>query len=159
MTITRLLQKIQSSLRSEDPQRAAEEHRRAIQLATAGLLLDVANADQHLDDAERRSLLTHLTERFELDSEAAAELMTAADEARNKTIDHFAFTQLLRKNVGLEERLEMIRAMWRIVFSDGRLTPDEESLVRKLSDLLGIEHHLMIEQKLAARRDLGLATS
>ena len=45
--------------------------------------------------------------------------------------------------------------MWRIVYADGRLSENENYLVRKLADLLGLEHHVMIEAKVDVLRELG----
>ena len=43
--------------------------------------------------------------------------------------------------------------MWRIVYSDGVLHEYENYLVRKLADLIGIEHHIIIETKLAVQQE------
>ena len=51
--------------------------------------------------------------------------------------------------MSLEDRIDIVKTMWRIVYSDGRLTDYENYLVRKLSDLLGLEHHVMIDAKVA----------
>src|ERR1051325_8858353 len=80
-----------------------------------------------------------------------------ADDTRARTIDHFALTNFIRKNMPLESRIDMVKEMWRIVYSDGRLTDYENYLVRKLADLLGLEHHVMIGAKVAVLEELGKA--
>jgi uncharacterized tellurite resistance protein B-like protein len=45
--------------------------------------------------------------------------------------------------------------MWRMVYSDGKLTENENHLVRKLADLLGIEHHVMIDAKVSVLQEIG----
>ena len=45
--------------------------------------------------------------------------------------------------------------MRRIVYSDGRLSDTENYLVRKLADLSGLEHHVMIEAKVAVLKERG----
>lgn len=153
MTFARLFSRIQEQLCKPEPANAE----RAVRLATAGLLLDVAHADDEFSQKERDDLTAHLRERFALDDDALRELLTAADEARNQTIDHFAFANLIRQNVALPDRLEMLRAMWRIVFSDGNLSLHEEYLIKKLAELLGIERHLMIDEKIRVKQELGLS--
>ncbi|HEX8153096.1 MAG TPA: TerB family tellurite resistance protein, partial [Thermoanaerobaculia bacterium] len=66
-------------------------------------------------------------------------------------------TNFIRKNASLQDRIEIVKTMWRIVYSDNRLTDYENYLVRKLADLLGIEHHVMIEAKVAVLNERGLA--
>jgi uncharacterized tellurite resistance protein B-like protein len=155
--IKSLLQRIQQQLGSSDSTPAAEAARHdAIRIATAGLLLEVAHADDELHGDEQAHLLEHLRGEYGLDEATIAELLAEADNARKATIDHFGFANLLRTKTSLEQRIEVVKTMWRIVYADGRLTQNEEYLLRKLAGLLGLEHHVMIEAKVAVRRQMGI---
>jgi uncharacterized tellurite resistance protein B-like protein len=125
-----------------------------LRLATAAVLLDIAYADGEFTPAEDGNVLGFLTQRFELSEDDARELLEAADEIRKKTVDHFALTHYIRKNAPLSERIEIVKTMWRLGYSDGKLSEHEAYLVRKLADLLGLEHHVMIEAKSAVLREL-----
>ena len=116
-------------------------------LATAAVLLEIAYADGTFTPAEDGNVADFLTRSFSLQAEDAQSLLEAADEIRKKTVDHFALTHYIRKNTPLEQRIEIVKTMWRLVYSDGRLTDYEGYLVRKLADLLGLEHHVMIGAK------------
>ena len=126
-----------------------------LRLATAAVLLDIAYADGQFSPAEDGNVAGFLTQRFELSPDDARELLEAADEIRKKTVDHFALTHYIRKNAPLSERIEIVKTMWRLALSDGTLSDYEGYLVRKLADLLGLEHHVMIEAKSAVLRELG----
>ena len=126
-----------------------------LRLATAAVLLDIAYADGTFTPAEDGNVVSFLAQRFTLSSEDAQELMEAADEIRKKTVDHFALTHYIRKNTPLAERIEIVKTMWRLALSDGTLSEYEGYLVRKLADLLGLEHHVMIDAKSAVLRELG----
>lgn len=126
-----------------------------LRLATAAILLDIAYADGTFTPAEDGNVVSFLTQRFALMPEDAKELMEAAEEIRRKTVDHFALTHYIRKNTPLEERIEIVKTMWRLAFSDGKLSDYEVYLVRKLADLLGLEHHVMIDAKSAVLREIG----
>ena len=125
-----------------------------LRLATAAVLLDIAYADGSFSPAEDGNVVGFLAERFALSREDAAELVEAADEIRKKTVDHFALTHYIRKNSPLAERIEIVKTMWRLALSDGTLTDYEGYLVRKLADLLGLEHHVMIDAKSAVLREM-----
>lgn len=126
-----------------------------LRLATAAVLLDIAYADGTFTPAEDGNVVSFLSQRFALSSEDAQELMGAAEEIRRKTVDHFALTHYIRKNTPLEERIEIVKTMWRLALSDGKLSDYEGYLVRKLADLLGLEHHVMIDAKSAVLREIG----
>jgi uncharacterized tellurite resistance protein B-like protein len=126
-----------------------------LRLATAAVLLDIAYADGEFSPAEDGDIVAYLERVFSLDQESVRELLKAADEIRAQTIDHFALTNFLRRNTPLQDRIEMVKTMWRVAFADGRVTDYENYLVRKLADLLGIEHHLMIDAKVAVLDERG----
>lgn len=154
MPIGRLIEFLTSSI--DESEQTGESHEEGIRLATAAVLLDVAHAGSVMGDREKREIVEHLTRAFELEGEAAKELLDAADELRSDTIDHFALTNRIRQATSRDERMEIVRAMWRIVYADLKFHQYEGYLVRKLSDLLGIEHSRMIEAKMEVRRDLGI---
>src|SRR5207247_1127287 len=101
-----------------------------LRLATAAVLLDIAYADGERAPSEDEDIAEHLRRAFALDDEMAQELLQAAEEIRSRTIDHFALTNFIRRNVSLAERIEIVKTMWRIVYSDGKLTDYESYLVR-----------------------------
>ena len=128
-----------------------------LRLATAAVLLEIAYADGEFSPAEDGDVVGYLKRAFHLDDESAKELIAEAAELREKTIDHFALTNYIRKNASLSERIEIVKTMWRIVYSDRKLTDYENYLVRKLADLLGLEHHVMIEAKVAVLQEIGMS--
>jgi len=126
-----------------------------LRLATAAILLDIAYADGEFSPAEDGNVVDFLTGRFQLTTEDTKELLEAADEIRKKTVDHFALTHYIRKNTPLAERIDIVKTMWRLVYSDGKLTDYEGYLVRKIADLLGLEHKVMIDAKSAVLDEIG----
>ena len=156
MSIARILDiltgKTSSATAGERNAQARQQHD-PLRLATAAVLLDIAYADGTFTPAEDGNMTSFLSSRFQLSPEDTSELVEAADEIRKKTVDHFALTHYIRKNTPLAERIEIVKTMWRLVYSDGQLTDYEGYLVRKLADLLGLEHHVMIEAKSAVLRE------
>jgi uncharacterized tellurite resistance protein B-like protein len=126
-----------------------------LRLATAAILLDIAYADGQFTPTEDGDVVGFLAKKFALTPDDARDLIEAADEIRKKTVDHFALTNYIRKNTSLADRIEIVKTMWRLGYSDGTLTDYEGYLVRKLADLLGLEHHVMIDAKSAVLRELG----
>ena len=150
MPIQQLFSRLSAALSSDNPQVAAIAPN-DIPLATAAVLLEIAHADSSFSDSERNHLVEFLRNSFQLTAEVMNELLGVADRTRKESIDHWSMTNLLRKSSSLEQRLEIVRVMWRIVYSDGALTAHEDHLVRKLGELLGLERHLIIDAKLAVR--------
>lgn len=137
------------------PEVQQREQHDPLRLATAAILLDIAHADGEFTPAEDGNMVQFLSDRFALSPDDTRELIEAAEEIRRKTVDHFALTHYVRKNASLSERIDIVKTMWRLVYSDGKLHEYENYLVRKLADLLGLEHHVMIDAKSDVLRELG----
>ena len=151
MSIARILDLLTGRTSEVQP----KEQHDPLRLATAAVLLDVAYADGQFSPSEDGNMAGFLTQRFQLNVDDAKELLEAADEIRKKTVDHFALTHYIRKNTPLAERIEIVKTMWRLVYSDGKLTDYEGYLVRKIADLLGLEHRVMIDAKSAVLDEMG----
>jgi uncharacterized tellurite resistance protein B-like protein len=124
-----------------------------LRLATAAVLLDIAYADDSFTPSETGDALAYLKNAFALSEDEARDLINAAEGIRNHTIDHFSVTNYIRKSTSLEQRVDLVKTMWRLAYSDGRLAEYEAYLVRKLADLLGLEHHVMIDAKVAVLKE------
>lgn len=153
MSFSRLLERFRDGFSSHTPAGAKTED--PLRLATAAVLLEIAHADGEFTPADDGDVVGFLKSAFELDDAAVRELMKTAEDIRRHTIDHFALTNYIRRNATLAERIDIVKTMWRVAFSDGRLTEYENYLVRKLADLLGIEHHIMIDAKVDVLRERG----
>lgn len=155
MPIGKLMQFVKDSL-GENAAGHEEDHDEAIRIATAVVLLDVAHADEKMSRGEESTVVEHLRSAFGLDDDDARELLELAEEIRRETIDHWHMTNQIRNSTSFDDRMEIVRSMWRIIYADGHFHQYEGYLVRKLSDLLGIEHPRMIEAKMTVRRELSL---
>ena len=155
MALSGVIQFVRGVLNGADEVQHVDRRQEAIRVATAAVLLEVAHADSDVSSDEEVVILAHLNRAFGLEGDAARTLVEAARDIRDKTIDHWHLTNLIRTNTSIDERTEIVRSMWRIIFSDGFFHQYEGYLVRKLSELLGLEHHVMIEIKLEVKRDMG----
>ena len=130
------------------------EHR--IQLASAVLLLDVAQTDQEYSDSERQKIRQAIESKFSLSSEDIEELMSTADLKSKEAIDYHQFTSLLNKEFTLHQKIKLIEFMWQVAFSDGQLDPHEDHFIRKISDLLYLRHTELLSARERVKASQGL---
>lgn len=155
MALDTLIKFFKTSMTPAQPE-TPEEHEQKLRVATAAILLETAYADSSLSSTEEKKILDFLQKKFEVSESMARELVEAAEEMRSRTIDHWNVTNIVRKNFSLEDRVHIVKTMWRMVYLDGDLHQYENYLVRKMADLLGLEHHVMIDAKMAVRQELAL---
>ena len=123
------------------------EREKAIRLATAVLMLDVARADHVFDEAEFDEVLKLAESQFGLSPEESAELVNEADDKAEMLTSLHEFTQLLHNNLDENEKAHIVEMLWKIAFADGRLDKYEDSLVLKISDLLHVSRGRVMKLK------------
>src|SRR5205809_6587683 len=101
MSFAKLMQRFKGDVMGEA---APARPHDPLRLATAAVLLDIGYADGTLTTEESGDLLTYLKRAFALRDDDANDLVNAAQEIRNRTIDHFAMTNFIRQNATLDQR-------------------------------------------------------
>ncbi len=120
-------------------------------LATAALLIHVANVDGKIDPPERLRLRELIEARFGLDDAATTRLIEAAEQSDKEAVDFFHFTNVLKRSLDDDGRHKIIEMMWDVVFADGAVTEFEENVVWRIAELLGVStrDRVMLRQKVA----------
>lgn len=129
-----------------------------LQLATCALLLEMAHADSEFSAEEEEHILATMKEHLNLSQEAADELIELSERARKESIDLWQFTQLIKSNYSVEQKIKVIEMIWRVVYVDGILDKHEDYLVHKLAMLLGLEHKQLIDAKVKILQEKRAAT-
>jgi len=137
--IKRLFTQVIESVSVTDTSESAVAHREsALRLATAVLMVDVARADHVFEESEFDRVLQLIEKHFELAPEHAAELVNAAGDKVDELVSVYEFTEVLHKHLNDEEKARIVGLLWEIAYADERLDKYEDSLVRKISDLLHV---------------------
>lgn len=131
----------------ESPQCSADR----LHLATAALLVELANADHHVDAREHAVLLRVLETRLQLDANTLQSLWLLAQAEHKDATSLYQFTSLINECYGYQDKVQLLHHMWEVAFADGRIDRYEEHLIRKVADLLYLTHGDFIRAKLAAR--------
>ena len=135
--------------------RSPESREAALRSATAVLMLDVARSDHVFDESEFESVLKLVEKHFGMSPDDAAELVNAADEKAENLVSLHEFTQLLHNNLDESEKARIVGLLWKVAYADGRLDKFEDSLVRKISDLLHVSRGRSMRLKHDAEQAAG----
>lgn len=124
-------------------------------LASAALMIEVINSDHQLDERETDEFLHVLETSLNIPEDDLREMVRLAEEQASKATSLFEFTRLINDEYDYQQKLQLVKNMWRVAFSDDELDKYEESLIRKVSDLIYVSHSDFIRMKLEARDNLG----
>ncbi|HYD89717.1 MAG TPA: TerB family tellurite resistance protein [Vitreimonas sp.] len=123
-------------------------------IAVAALLVIAAHADHDYAEAERAQIERVLAARYGLSAEAAAKLRAEGEAAEHASVDLYRFTSVVKAGIPHEERASVIEAMWRVVLSDAEREQHEEALMRRVTDLLGLDPRESVEARRRAQASL-----
>ena len=125
-----------------------EDDERALQLATATLLMEVARADSDVSNEEREAVRRAIETGFSLSPEVTHTIAESAEREAEHATSLYPFTRLINRECSLEDKVDIIRMLWQVTWSDGHKDEHEEHLVRKIAGLLHVPHREFIRVKL-----------
>ena len=124
--ITRLFQKPEAALSQHDPR-----------LAVAALLVHLAAVDGQMNDNEKKAIKGALQDHYDMDEAAVDRLVREAALRDAEAVDFYKFTSTL-SSLESEDRIEIVRMMWQVVFADKKNHELEDNMVWRIAELIGV---------------------
>ncbi|WP_068109938.1 TerB family tellurite resistance protein [Tropicimonas marinistellae] len=107
-------------------------------LALTALLVRVARSDGDYAETEVARIDKILMRRYGLGPFEATTLRGQAETLESEAPDTVRFTRAIKDAVPYEDRTAVVEALWAVVLADGIRDQEEDSLIRLVSNLLGI---------------------
>lgn len=123
---------------------------RALELACAALMFEVARADFAVEAIEQETVTALLTDQFSLSADEVSTITEAAVEQADAATCLFEFTRTLNELASAEQKRNLLAMMWRVAMADNALSRYEEHVIRKVADLLYVPHGDFIAAKQSA---------
>ena len=139
------------SLFGDDTDQSPQAGARALELASAALMFEVARADFAVDEAEQQAVHQLLQAEFDLSQEEISAVTEEAADSVDAATCLFEFTRAVNELASTDQKRALISMMWRVAMADNALSRYEEHLIRKVADLLYVPHADFIQAKQAAQ--------
>lgn len=123
-----------------------------IRVAVCALCVEIARIDETFSRQELETLIGILTDKYDLSPQHAHALIAQADKELEESVDLWQFARAINENFSIDEKVDIMEILWRIVYVDGKMEPNEHYLMNKLSNLLRLSHKQMIDAKLKVLR-------
>jgi len=117
-------------------------------LACAILLIEVSYSDFDIDKLEIESIKNLLEKNFELSNEKSDWLIDKALSLHKDTNCLRKYIRLINEKYSIEQKKNFITMAWEIARADNTVDKHEEHRVRKLSELLYVDHKDFIKSKI-----------
>jgi uncharacterized tellurite resistance protein B-like protein len=122
-------------------------------LATAALLVELMKSDSHIDKREKETLRQVLSVSFNIEQSALDDIVALAEQQSHEASSLYEFTALINQQYSYQQRVELMESLWRVAFADSTIDKYEEHLIRKIADLIYVNHSDFIKAKLKVRDD------
>ena len=136
---------------SKEEETQEESNLTLLNNSCAALLVEIAFADKDFDETEKASLKQSLIEAYAIDESDIEEIIRDAEETVSESTSLYGYTSIVNTEFQYEDKLKLLRNLWKIAYADGYLDKYEEHLLRKISDLIHISHSDYINIKLEIR--------
>jgi uncharacterized tellurite resistance protein B-like protein len=121
-------------------------------LSVAALLIHLAAVDGEIIDAERQALRGALIDHYDLGETQVDQLIAEATRRDSDAVDFYHFTSAI-SSLPDEEKIEIIRMMWQVVFADHRNHELEDNMVWRIAELI----HVPARQRTILRNQMAKA--
>ncbi|MEM9582393.1 MAG: TerB family tellurite resistance protein [Pseudomonadota bacterium] len=107
-------------------------------LALAALLVRIARTDGTYAASESDRINHILARRYSLSDTDAFALRQEAETLETEAPDTVRFTRSIKDHTAHEDRDTVMEDIWELALADGSRSDDEDSLIRMVAPLLGI---------------------
>jgi len=118
-----------------------------IQSAAALLLIEVAKADQSIEQEELDRIQRVLSEHWSLTTDELEQLVSDATETAKWNASLHEHVELVNAHFSQEQKYQLVSGLWRVACADQVIHHHEEHLVRRVADLLHVSHKDFIRSK------------
>lgn len=125
----------------------ADDSANALPMAVAALLIEIAQSDQEHHVDERIAIIGAVSRVCGIAENEMTALLEAAENAAAESVSFYDFTSVINERFDRAQKYELLLALWRIAYADGRLDHYEEYYIRRLADLLHLSHSEFIRAK------------
>lgn len=115
-----------------------DKHQLAV--AATALMVQLSRVDQHEDERELKAIVDGAVKAHQVSREEAGEILADALGHADDAVSMYEFTGLLNEHLSQQDKQALLEIIWRVAFADGRIDKYEEHLIRRMADLLHLNH-------------------
>ena len=122
--------------------------------STAALLISIAKADEIIEDKELDIINDILIDFFNINEIDSKRYIEEGMELFNNSTDLFKFGQMLNSNLNYKKKIQFILSIFNVAFCDNELHDLEYHTIKKIANILNVEHQDLISAKIEMKKIL-----
>ena len=110
-----------------------------IELTAAVLAYEIARSDGDISNSELSVLMEEIEKIAKKVGKDKYEILKIVEMYSKDSVSFHEFIEDINNKYLKDEKLSLLKFMWKTAYADGRLDVDEERLVRRVADLIKIK--------------------
>ena len=110
-----------------------------IELTAAVLAYEIARSDGNIDNKELSVLMEEINKISKKVGKNNDEILKIVEKYSKDSVSFYEFIEDINKNYSKEDKLSLLKFLWKTAYADGKLDVDEERIVRRVADLIMIK--------------------
>ena len=127
--------------------KVVKEKPKNLKLIALCLAFEVANADNDIDVRERDLILEKIKESIDISVLTEKEIFDVIQEESQKRVSFYDIIYDINKNLDKKDKINILKMLWEIAYADGVLDVDEERIIRRSAEMLGIKPSIVLKTK------------
>lgn len=111
-----------------------------IAVAATALMVQLARVDSNQDDRELETIVECAVRAHEVTEPEAREILEDALSHADDATSLYEFTGKLNEYLDQNDKQRLLESIWSVALADGRIDRYEEHLIRRIADLLHLNH-------------------
>ena len=107
-----------------------------LELTAAVLAYEIARSDGEISNDELSVLMQEVEKISAKVGKDKLEILSLVEEHSKNSVSFHEFIEDINKNYSKDEKISLLKFMWKTAYADGKLDVDEERLVRRVADLI-----------------------
>ena len=124
-----------------------KEKPKNLKLIALCLAFEVANADNDIDIREKDLILEKIKESIDVTVLTEKEIFDVIQEESNKRVSFYDIIHDINKNLDKKEKIDVLKMVWEVAYADTVLDVDEERIIRRSAEMLGIKPSIVLKTK------------
>ena len=124
-----------------------KEEPKNLKLIALCLAFEVANADNDIDVQEKDLMLKKIKESIDVSILTEKEIFDVIKEESEKKVSFYDIIYDINKNLDKDEKIDILKMLWEIAYADQVLDVDEERIIRRSAEMLGIKPSIVLQIK------------
>ena len=110
-----------------------------MELTAAVLAYEIARSDGEISEDEVLVLMQEIEKISQKVDRDKQEILKIVEIHSKDSVSFHEFVEDINKNYSKEEKISLLKFMWKTAYADGKLEVDEERLIRRVADLINIK--------------------